>query len=183
MILLPSILLLLAALLAAFAQAVLPGSRPWLGTQVDFLPALMVCAALRQSFFDVAALAVLGGLAFDSLSTNTFGVTVLPLFITGILLQARRDLILRDQPFAQFIIGGLASLFVPAATLLLLLTLGQKPLLGWGTLWQLSVMALAGAISTPILFRVFALLNRALGYQPATQPSFRPDREIQRGRN
>lgn len=183
MILLPSILTLLVAMLAVFAEAALPGFRPWFGAQVDMLPALMVYAALRGHLMDVVGLAIVGGLAFDSLSANTLGVTLLPLFAAGLIIHARRDLILRDQVFAQFVIGGIASVFVPASILLLLMSAGLKPLVGWGTLWQFTVMAVVGALATPVLFWLFDVLNQFLGYQPVTQSSFRPDREIRRGRN
>jgi hypothetical protein len=56
-------------------------------------------------------------------------------------------------------------------------------LLGWGTLWQLAVMSVGGAVATPLLFWLFSFLNQFLGYKPVTQSSFRPDREIRRGRN
>ena len=183
MMILPSILILLVALLAVFGEAALPGFRPWFGAQVDLLPALMVYAALRGHLVDVVSLAVVGGLAFDSLSANLLGATLLPLFAAGLIIHARRDLILREEVFAQFVIGGIASMLVPAATLLLMLSAGQKPLLGWGTLWQFAVMGFGGAVAAPVLFWLFGFLNQFLGYQPVTQSSFRPDREIRRGRN
>jgi rod shape-determining protein MreD len=183
MTLLPSILLMLVALLAVFAQAALPGLRPWLGAQADLLPALVVYAALRRTLADVVCVAVVGGLVFDSLSANVLGASVLPLFAAGLLVHARQDVILRDQVFAQCVLGGIVSALVPAVTLQLLLSLGQKPLMGWGTLWQLCVMGIAGAVATPLLFGFFDQLNRLLGYQAVTQSSFRPDREIRRGRN
>jgi len=181
--LLPSILILLVALLAVFAQAALPGFRPWFGAQVDLLPALMVYTALSSNLATVITLAVAGSLAFDSLSANALGVSLLPLFAVGLLIHSRRDLILRDQVFAQFVLGGLASALVPTSTLLLMLSAGQQPLLAWGTVWQLIVTCVGGAVATPFLFWLFDWLNRALGYQPVTQSSFREDREIRRGRN
>jgi len=181
--LLPSILILLVALLAVFAEAAVPGFRPWFGAQVDLLPALMVYAALTSHLGVVAGLAVVGSLTFDSLSANPLGVTLLPLFAAGLAIHLRRDLILREQLFAQFVLGGIVSALVPAGTLLLMLTAGQKPLLGWGTVWQLIVASVGGAVATPFLFWLFDWLNHFLGYQPVTQSSFRPDREIRRGRN
>jgi rod shape-determining protein MreD len=183
MSILPSILILLVTLLTVFAQAALPGFRPWFGAQVDLLPALMIYTALTSNIVMVAAVAVVGGLALDSLSANALGASLLPLFVVGLIIHSRRDLILRDQMFAQFVLGGFASAIVPSATLLLLLSAGDKPLIGWGTLWQLSVMIIGGAVATPLLFWLFEFLNRCLGYQPVTESSFRPDREIRRGRN
>jgi len=182
MIILPAILLLLVTLLAVFAQAALPGFRPWLGAQVDLLPALMVYTALTRSLGMVVGIAVVGGLALDSLSGNALGASLLPLAGVGLAIHSRRDLILRDQAFAQFVLGGLASAIVPAGTLLLLLSAGAKPLLGWGTLWQFAVMSAGGAAATPLLFWWFGFLNRCLGYPTVFQSSFRPDREIHRGR-
>ncbi len=183
MFVLSNILILLAALLAVFLQGTVGGLRSWFGAQVDLLPALMVYTALTSGPAMMITLAVFGGLMFDTLSVNPLGVSVLPLLLIGFLLQLRRDLLLRDQLFAQFVLGVIASALAPALVVLMLLTLGQSPLLGWGSLWQWFVMSLGGGIATPILFLLFDRLNHALGYQPIIETSFRADREIRRGRN
>lgn len=178
-----NILIFAAAFLAVFWEAAFPGIRYLLGAQVSLLPALMVYAALSTGLTTMALLATAGGLMFDSLSANPLGVSTLPLFAVGLLIFLRRDLLLREQQFAQFVLGFLASALVPVEIVLLLLTLGETPLLGWGSLWQWLVMSLGGAVATPILFTLFAWFNRALGYQRVTETSFRPDREIRRGRS
>jgi rod shape-determining protein MreD len=177
-----TILILVAAFLAVFAEAAIDGPRHWLGAQVDLLPALMVYAALRTNLATITLLAVFGGLCFDALSANPAGVTMLPLFLAGLALHIRRELILRDQPFAQFVLGAAAGAAVPALTLLLLLTGGFSPLVGWGSLWQIIVMSLGCGMMTPLVFSAFDLCQRALSYRPVTQTSFRPDRDIRRGR-
>ena len=177
-----TIFILVAAFLAVFWEAAFNGVRHLLGGQIDLLPPLIVYASLTASLSTVSALAVLGGLWFDSLSANPLGVSVLPLFVIGLAIYINRELILRDQIFAQFVLGLGASAAVPILTLLLLLTAGHAPLFGWGTLWQLLVMSLGGAVATPIFFELFGWLHRVLGDHPATQSSFRPDREIRRGR-
>ena len=131
----------------------------------------------------IALLAVCGGLFFDSLSANPFGVSMFPLLAIGFAIYLRRDLILRDQPYAQFVLGFTASAAAPLLTVLLLLTGGQSPLMGWGSLWQWLVMSLGGAIAAPIFFFVLDWSQRNLGYRRVTESSFRPDREIRRGRN
>ncbi|MEI6195152.1 MAG: rod shape-determining protein MreD [Verrucomicrobiota bacterium] len=182
MIALNSFLVLAFAFLAVFGQAVFPGVRHLLGAQVDLLPVLMVYAALNTNVATVALLAVLGGLCFDALSANPLGVTILPLFIVGFAILSQRELILHKLSFAQIVLGAVACAVVPALTVLLLLTAGAQPLLGWGSLWQWLVMTAGGAVATPVLFALFAWCNHALGYQPRTETSFRPDREIHRGR-
>ncbi len=178
-----TILILAAAFLAVFWEAAFPGASRLLKAQIDLLPALMVFASLRTTPVMIAALAICGGLFFDSLSANPLGITVLPLFAVGFAIYLRRDLILRDQPYAQFVIGLAASAITPVLTLLLLLTAGESPILGWGSLWQWLVMSLGGAAATPIFFFLFEWGERAFGYRPVVETSFRPDREIQRGRN
>jgi rod shape-determining protein MreD len=175
-------LVLVAAFLAVFWEAAFNGFRQLFGVQVDLLPPLMVYASLSTGLGTVALLAFCGGLWFDSLSANPLGVTVLPLFLVGLVIYASRELILRDQPFAQMVIGFGASAVVPLIVLLLLLTTGHNPLLGLGTLWQWAVMGVGGAVATPLVFALFDRLNRALLYSRQTQTSFRPDREIRRGR-
>jgi rod shape-determining protein MreD len=178
-----SILVLAAAFLAVFAEAAFNGIRHLLGAQIDLLPALVVYASLSAGMTTITLTAVAGGIFFDALSANPLGVSVLPLFIVGFIIFSQRELILREQLFAQCVLGLAASAAVPLLTLLLLLTKGQLPLLGWGSLWQWIVMSLGGAVATPVLFRLFGLCDRALNYRTAFETSFRPDREIRRGRN
>lgn len=177
-----SILVLLFAFVAVFCEAAFNGARHLLGAQIDLLPALVVYASLRTGITTTTLVAVLGGLFFDSLSANPLGISVLPLFVVGFAIYTQRELILRDQFFAQFILGLSASAVVPLFTVLLLLTGGHAPSLSWVSLWQWIVMSIGGGIATPALFFVFEFLDRALNYRRATETSFRHDREIRRGR-
>jgi hypothetical protein len=178
-----TILILLTAFLAVFWEAAFPGTSRWLKVQVDLLPALMVYAALCTGLPSIALLAVGGGLCFDSLSANPLGASILPLFALGLGIYWRRELILRDQPYAQFVLGLAASAALPLLTVLLLLTAGHRPLLGWGSLWQWFGMSLGGAVATPMFFLLFGWCERALGHRHVNETSFRLDREIRRGRS
>jgi cell shape-determining protein MreD len=177
-----SILILLIAFLAVFCESAFSGIRNLLGAQIDLLPAIMVYAALTAGLPTVATVAVAGGLFFDSLSANPLGITILPLFVVGILINFQRDLILRDQLFAQSILGLSASAFVPAATLLMLLTGRHAPVMSWFSVWQWLVMTVGGGIATPALFLLFGWFDQTFTYRSATEMSFRPDREIRRNR-
>ena len=179
---LQTILILAAAFLAVFLEAAFQLPRHLFGAQVDLLPALMIYAALNTNVVTVSLLAVLGGLWFDALSANPLGVSILPLFAIGYLICVRRDLILRELPFAQIFLGAAASAVAPGLAVLLLLTGGQEPLLGWGSLWKWLVMIAGGAAATPVIFALFGWCHQALGYQPQIETSFRPDREIRRGK-
>jgi hypothetical protein len=180
---LQTILILAAAFLAVFAEAVFPLFRNLLGAQIDLLPALMIYAALNTNVAGVSLLAVCGGLWFDSLSANPLSISILPLFAVGFVICLQRELILRELPFTQLFLGAIASAAVPVLTVLLLLSGGKEPLLGWGSLWQWLVMTAGGALATPVIFALFDWCNHALGYKPRTETSFRPDREIRRDRN
>jgi hypothetical protein len=109
-------------------------------------------------------------------------LSILPLFAVGLAIHLRRDLILRELPFAQLVLGTAASAATPALTLLLLLNLGQQPVMGWGTLWQWAVMTAGGAAATPAVFGLFNWCGGALGYQRRTEMGFRPDRETRHRR-
>jgi hypothetical protein len=176
-------LLLAVAFLAVFLQSAVTALRNGLGAQVDLLPALVAYAAMTGNVTIIATLAVCGGLWFDSLSANPLGLSVVPLFALGLLVHYRRELILRDQRYAQFWVGFAVSLAAPLLALLMLYTLGQNPLTGWATLWQLLVMALGGGVATPGFFWLFDRLDRALSFQALPESAYRPDREIKRGRN
>jgi rod shape-determining protein MreD len=177
-----SILILLTVFLAAFGEAAFGGIRYLLGAQIDLLPALVVYASLSAGLPTLTLTAMLGGLFFDALSANPLGVSVLPLFVPGFLIYSQRELILRDQLFAQFILGLSASAVAPLLTILLLLTGGHTPTLGWFSIWQWVVMSVGGGVMTPLLFHLFGFFDRTFNYRRTTETSFRPDREIRRGR-
>jgi cell shape-determining protein MreD len=171
------------AYLAVFAESCLPQPRGLLGANIDVLPALMVYAGLAGNLFIVSFLCLWSGLWFDTLSANPLGVSILPLFLVGLTAYRCREFVLRDQAFAQFIFGLAASAAAPVITVLLLLNVGEQPLIGWQSLWQWFVMAVGGAAFTPLCFKLFNWLDRTFGYQEMPESSFRPDREIKRGRN
>jgi len=179
---LSTLFILIAAFLAVFWEAAFHWVRDLLGVQIDLLPALMVYAALYGRLLTVCLLAGCGGLWFDSLSANPLGISILPLFAVGFVMHLWRDLILRDQPFAQVVLGFAAGLAVPVFELLLLLTTGKPPRLGLGTVAQLIVMSVGSAIATPVVFFVLEWAQKTFVHSPMIETSFRPDREIRRGR-
>jgi hypothetical protein len=179
---LTTILLLAMAFVAVFWEAAFSGVRHLLGAQIDLLPPLMVYAGLCTGLSSVCLLSFLGGLWFDSLSSNPLGISVLPLFVVGLAIYLSRELVLRDQLFAQFTLGLAASAATPILTLMLLLSARHAPLLGWGTLWQITVMSVGGALATPVFFVIFDWLHKSFAHRRVIETSFRPDREIRRGR-
>jgi cell shape-determining protein MreD len=176
------IIVLLVAFVAIYFQSSFDSFRNFFGAQIDLLPALMVYTSLTLGIISIAMLSIIGGILFDSLSANPLGVSIVPLFIIGFAIHRFHGLLLREQLYAQFAFGAAASLLVPLISLLILLSGDTNPLVGWGTIWQLLVMGITGGLLTPICFWILDRVNRALNYQPATQTSFRPDREIKRGR-
>src|SRR3954469_4177072 len=122
------ILMLATAFVLVFLQATFTPLRGLLGAQIDLLPSLMIYAGLTSGITSLSLLATFGGLWFDSLSANPLGVSVLPLFLIGFIIQKYRGLILREQTFAQVMIGLGASAGAPLVTLALVANLDVKPL-------------------------------------------------------
>jgi rod shape-determining protein MreD len=176
-----SVLALLATYLAVFGQAAMNAPRPWLGAHVNVLPPLVVYCAVHTNVATLALVAVWGGLCSDSLSANPLGISVLPLFWVGLVVHRWRDVLMSELRYAQFVLGLGASLAVPVGTLLLLETVGESPLVGWGSLWQLAVTAVGGAALTPLFFWLFERVSKWFTYPAAGSASFRADREIKRG--
>jgi hypothetical protein len=176
-------LILAAAFVLVFVEATFGGFRRFLGAQVELLPSLMIYTGLSTGLPTITLLAICGGLWLDSMSANPIGVTILPLFIVGLIVQRYRGLILRDQRFAQMIIGGCASGAVPLMTLIVLLNTHRQPLVGWISIWQWILMIVAGGLMTPMWFRLFGWLTDKFMYRSLGETSFRPDREIKRGRD
>lgn len=177
-----SILILAVAFLAVFLESTWNLPRRVFGAQIDLLPSLMVYTALTNGIGMIALLAVCGGLWLDSLSLNALGASVLPLLCIGLAIHSSRELLMREHKFAQMILGFSAAAFQPLGTLFILLNVGAAPSLGWISLWQWLVMAVGGGLLTPVCFALFDRLHHAFDYPVASQMSFRPDREIKRGR-
>lgn len=205
-------LLLLTAFVEVFLECWFDGFRRVLGAQISLLPALTVYAGLTSSLAATSLMAFCGGLWYDSLSVNPLGISVLPLIIVGWSVYWGRDFCLRDQTVAQLFSGAVGSLVAPLLTLLLLYTLmpshpsgshsglnwesmptveggmanggaaALRPSLSWQMAVKLAVMTGAGALATPFIFRMFDFLNRHFNYAAAPEASFRPDRQIVRGR-
>ncbi|MBN2508014.1 MAG: hypothetical protein JXQ71_15110 [Verrucomicrobia bacterium] len=176
------ILIFLAAFLAVFFQAVVDTPRAFVGAQVDLLPSLMVYVSLSCGLTVVAAAAAAGGLLHDSLSANSLGTSILPLFLVGFVIQRYRGLILRDQTYAQFILGLAASAAAPVLAWIILVNVDTNPLVGWQSAWQWFVMTLLGGVAAPLWFRLFGWALGALTYPPLSETGFRHEREIKRGR-
>ena len=177
-----TIAILAVAYLVVFLEATFNELRHFIGVQVDLLPGLVVYTAIHGGILTLTLLAVCGGLWFDSLSANPMGLSTLPLFLIGLFIQHNRDAILREQPYAQMVLGLTASALAPLFCLLILVNTGARPLVGWFSLWQWLVMSLAGAAVTPAWFRLFDWLGRILNYRPIPEAAFRQDRQIKRGR-
>jgi cell shape-determining protein MreD len=175
--------LLFATFLAAFAQAALDGPRRWLGAQVDFVTPLVVYAALRGSLGSTTLVATCGALWLDALSENPLGLSVLPLFLPAFLIQTQRAVILRDQRFAQAVLGAGASALFLILSLVLLLTMGRSPAVGWGSLWVLMIAAASGAMLVPAYGVLFHWLEGVFFHQQRARASFDPLRQIKRDRH
>lgn len=179
---LETISILFTAWLAVAFEVCFDGLRHLVGFQISFLPPLMVYVALSNSLPGVVLLALAGGLAHDAFSANPIGVATIALAITGMLLHHNRDLVLRDQGYAQVAMGLLASALVPALTVLALMNTQHPVVLTWRLLGQWLGMAVGGAVCTPLVFRCFALLNHWFSYQPLPESRFRDTRQIKRTR-
>ncbi len=177
-----TITILVVAYLAVFAQATINEFRHLLGVQLDLIPSLVVYAALSGGVLNFTVVAMCGGLWMDSLSANPLGVSLLPLFLVGLVIHQFRELILRQQPFAQFILGAGATAAAPLLTLVLLMNTQVQPLLGWFSLWQWIAMSVIGGAVTPLWFFAFEHIGETFSYRPLNETSFRSDRQIKRGR-
>lgn len=201
---------MVAAYLMVFFQITFDGLTRLVGVQIDLLPGLMVYCGLAADLPLICLAAMWSGFCVDALSQNILGTSVLPLMVTGILIRAIRELVLKEQALTQMIMGACVSLAVPALTFLLASALqantdnasaaslgfevpkielshftfnNSLSIGGLASLVQWVVLACFGALTTPLIFYVFDRLNKTFSYPVAQQSSFRTDREIRRGRS
>jgi hypothetical protein len=105
------------------------------------------------------------------------------LMTVGFVIAIFRELLLSEQVTAHLVLGMIASAIAPLISIIVLLGVGEEPLLGWASIFQWLILATGGGLATPVWFKLFNRLDRALRYKRAPEGGFRPDREIVRGRN
>lgn len=176
------VLLLCVAGLMAFVEGRGIVREGVFGTRIDVLPVLVTYAALRGDIYTLLGLTCLAGLLFDALSANPLGVSILSLTAVGVMLNQVRGLILRDQVLAQMALGTCATIINPFLNLFLVWILGLSPVFGWGTLFQIGVMGVSGAVLAPFFFMLFDWLEAELTYAEEPFSRFRSEVEIKRGR-
>lgn len=174
--------LVLAAYLCVFFQGRVDWIRNLTGAQVDFLPGLVVVAAMLFGVPSALAVSLVGGILFDSISSNPLGSSTFALAVVAAVVHYNKDLLLRDQMYPQFILGAGASAAAPVICYVVVAGRGAQPLIGWPSLWSWFVMAAVGGLMTPVWFRIFRLWEKFFHYQEVPESSFRADREIERGR-
>lgn len=172
----------LMAYVSVFMAARFHGFAMLTGAQFDFLPGLVVVAAMMHGVWAVLVVSITGGLLYDCLSANPVGVTTFVLAIVGTFVYINRDLLLRDQTYPQFILGAGASAAAPVLSYVVMSVMGRHPLIEWTSLWVWLVLTVTGGLITPLWFAIFRKVDKALHYQDIPESSFRADRQIQRGR-
>jgi rod shape-determining protein MreD len=172
----------LMSYVAVFCAARFQGFSILTGAQFDFLPGLVVVAAMMHGVWAVLVVSITGGLLYDCLSANPVGVTTFVLAIVGTFVYINRDLLLRDQTYPQFILGAGASAAAPLLSYVVVSIMGRHPLVEWTSLWVWLVLTVTGGLLTPVWFVIFRKVDKALHYQDVPESSFRADREIERGR-
>lgn len=175
-------LFVVLALLAVFGTAAWNLPRAWLGSPLSLLPPVLVCAAVQEQGTSWRWVAVVGGLARDTLSVDPLGVSILPLYVTGWFLNSHRELLLSELAFAQAIMGVAVSAAVPLLTLGLVVASGDVPAMGGRLLWQWLVLTVSGGLLTPPMFRIWQRVEGWFAHPVIQTTSFREDREILRGK-
>jgi rod shape-determining protein MreD len=166
-----------------FAESRFTAFRDFTGVQIDFLPGLMMYAALVFRMEIVLGCAAVFGLLFDSLSANLIGTTFCSLAIISLMACRYRELLLSDQFITHWVLGLAASALAPLLSVAVLELCGFHPRIGWGSLWQWAIMTAGGGAVTPVWFRLFNRLDDALRYKELPESTFRSDRQIARGRH
>lgn len=166
-----------------FGQARFTAFRDFTGVQPDLLPGMLVYAALAFRLEIVLGCAAVFGLLFDSLSENVFGVTFCTLSVVGLGASRYREFLLSEQFTTHWVLGLAASGIAPVITLGIIKVAGAEPLVGLGSLWHWAIMTAGGGLVTPLWFKLFNRLDDALRYKELPESTFRPDRQIARGRH
>lgn len=162
--------ILLTALIAIFFETACQIPRSFTGAQIDPLPALMVVTALRAPVLVITALAIMGSLWQSSLSSDPLGISMLPLFLLGMLVHLNIKSISHHHIGSRFALGAIAGALVPILILCLLLLSGHQPMIGLYSLWQYAMSIIGSGLFALSFFPLLEWLNRNMEEQPFAAP-------------
>ena len=166
-----------------FAQGKFTFFRDFFGAQPDLLPGMIVFAAMAFRLETVMVCVCIFGLLFDSFSMNPLGTSVVTLGAIGFGASRYRELLLSEQFTTHWVLGLVASGVAPLISYAVVRLSDMTPLVSMGSALQWAIMTAGGGIVTPLWFKVFNWLDLALRYKEIPESTFRPDRQIARGRH
>ena len=174
------VLLLVIAALFTFIEGHGLIREGFLGTRLDWIPALLLYVAFRGSCAQALVLAACAGLFRDSLSANPLGVSLIAYALATLTAYRLRELLMRDLPLVQALVAGIAVGLFQVASILVLWIFGYAPLVGWETLAHLVVLFGCNAVMAPLFFVMFDWLESELTYKEQPYSELRPEVEIRR---
>lgn len=165
-----------------YTESVLDPLRNLLRAQPDLMPGLLLYAWLNSGPSWILLLAIWAGLCTCGVSQTPFAVTVLSLVAAGLIVFTNRSVLVRELVLTQVILGFGAGVAVTLFQWVMLASTGYKSATVWQVVWPALVTGLGCGLLAPAAWALLERLGSALAYREQTQPSFRPDREILRGR-
>ena len=123
---------------------------------MEFLPALVVYAALTMHRRRALVLALAAGLAQDALSAAPFGISALAYGVSTIVATSLREALDRDLPWVQLGAGALTS---AAAAVVAFLVIGVS----FGAVFKMVAVASISGIIAVMLFFVLDYTRMAWG--------------------
>jgi len=161
------LVMVLALLMGAAVQALLPGWAWMGGAQAPILLALVLFYAFAHSRNTMLSCAFLAGLLQDALGQVPLGYSCFCFVLAGLMAQRYREDVVEGSIRTQMVFGGLAAAMV---TLLLYGLLRHAAAITVPFALALRKMVgalLLGTVLTPLAFRVVIGLERQLGERSA----------------
>lgn len=168
------LVMMLALLMGAAFQALLPGWT-WLGgAQPPILLALVLFYAFAHRRGWMLCCALVAGLLQDALGQVPLGFSCFCFCLAGLAAQRYREDVVEDAFLAQMVFGGLAAGATTGLLYVLLLHTDAITVPPALALRKIFGTALLGALLTPLAFRAVISLERQLGERPALKPEHGP---------
>ena len=162
--------ILLIALVSIYVASAWNLPRQLFGAQLDPLPALMLVVALRSPISTIGMLSIFGSFAQSALSSNPFGLSLIPLYLFGFIVHLYSRSLYHHHSGSRLALGAAAGALIPIMSLGLLLVTNKEPLFGWFTLWQWAVGTLSSGLIALMFFPLIEWLDKSVEEQPLAAP-------------
>lgn len=166
------LVMLTLTMIAALIQAVVPSS-PALGqAKIPALAAIVVYYALARERRDLLMVVIIAGFVQDGMGLIPFGYSPVAFGVMGFMISKCKEIVFVHEVLTHMLFGVLVAAGTTCVLFILLTSTSLIDLHVSQAFHKIAGSALLGAVTTPLVFRGCAHLDRLMGLVESTDSTW-----------